>query len=407
MSGIHLIQIPVMRSVIIFSIYFLLNNFVGFAQTNKLIPYLKGKRWGYVNTQQEIIIPCMYDYAYPFSEGVALVELQQKFGYINTKGQVVVPIEYAKAYPFKNGRAKVEVRLGKKTDHQFMVGYINTTGKPLIPIQYLGITSFHDQLAMIWNGEKNGFINESGKTVLASQYKYATNFREKRTWIASKPPQYDPLVGMPIFEKASLIGPSGKVYTTITQAGAETFSEGKCLVTAKLNDSTLSRYFIDLNGKKTLDVSAYDAVHGFTEGRAAVMKNGKLGFIDTLGKLVIPCKYTINFQWFRQDHKRRLFRFINGLTAVMISPQKGWTLIDTQGNTRLAKTYQYLQVITRDQVIAKLHSKKGIIHPNGKVLLPFIYYNVRPFKDGLALVRKHKGQYWFYVDQEGNEYYEE
>lgn len=396
-----------MRSVIIFSIYFLFNSIVGFAQIIELTPYLKGKRWGYVNTQQEIIIPCMYDYAYPFSEGLALVELQQKFGYINTKGQVVIPIEYAKAYPFKNGRAKVKTRLGKKTDNQFMVGYINPTGKPIIPIQYLGITSFHGQLAMTWDGENNGFINESGKTILASQYKYATNFREKRTWVASKPPQYDPFAGMLIFEKASLIDPSGKVYTTITQAGTETFSEGKCLVTTKLNDSTLSRYFIGLDGKKILDVSAYDAVHGFTEGRAAVMKNGKLGFIDTLGKLVIPCKYAINFRWFRQDHKRRLFRFINGLTAVMISPRKGWTLIDIQGKVRLAKTYQYLQVITQDQVIAKLHNKKGIIHPNGKVVLPLAYYNVRSFKNGLALVRKHKGQHWFYVDREGNEYYEE
>ncbi|OJJ18587.1 hypothetical protein BKI52_23535 [marine bacterium AO1-C] len=392
-----------MRTIIALLLF--INSLGLFAQTPELIPFLKGKRWGFVNAQREIVVPCMYDYVYPFSEGLALVELERKFGYINAQGKTVIPLKYDKAQPFKQGRAKVETIFGKRTNGQFKVGYIDKTGKEIIPLQYLGLTNFRDNMATIWDGDYNGYIDYVGKVLVKPQYKFASRFSESRAWVATKMPTYDMLVGCFLHKEAFLIDAQGKQLHTIKNAGSESFSEGLCLIIAKTNDSTVTRYFIDKQGKKVLDVSDYDAVHGFTEGLAAVMKNNKLGFIDRAGKLVIPCQYSINFKWFYQDHKRTLFNFKKGLTAVMLAPDQGWNVIDKQGKTKLPRNYQYLRVATSTQILAKRNNHWGIISPEGEIILPLQYQAVKPFKNGLALVRK--GRKWFYVDRDGNEYFEE
>lgn len=374
------------------------------AQTPELIPYLKNKRWGFVNRERAIIVPCMYDYAYPFSEGLALVEMNRKYGYIDTKGKVVIPFKYDKAYSFKNGRARVETIFGKKTSNQFKSGYIDKTGKEVISLKYFGITSFRDSIAMVWDGSKNGYIDWQGKTLLVPQYAYATRFREGRALVAAKPPRYDPALGTHIFAKAFFIDIKGKVQATLTNAGAESYAQERALVIAKVNDSTQAMYFIDKQGEKVLDVSQYEAVHGFTEGLAAVMQNGKVGFINFNGKLVIPCHYPINAEWFRQEHKRRLPKFINGLTAIVLPPHRAWNMIDKKGKISLVANYQYLQVVSANQILAKKNNKWGIIDSSGKILLPLHYDSVKPYRNGLALVRK--GRHWFYVDKEGEEYFE-
>lgn len=38
-----------------------------------LIPYRKGTRWGYCNRNKDIVIECVYDEAWPFQEGLAVV----------------------------------------------------------------------------------------------------------------------------------------------------------------------------------------------------------------------------------------------------------------------------------------------------------------------------------------------
>ena len=196
-----------------------------FAQTPELIPYLKGKRWGFVNAQREIVVPCMYDYVYPFSEGLALVELKRKFGYINAQGKTIIPLKYDQAWSFRNGRAKVEMIFGKRTDGQFKVGYIDPTGKTLIPCKYLGMTRFYDGLATIWDGNFNGYVDAQGKVVVAPQYKYASKFREKRAWIASKAPKYDPAVDAQLFKELTLIDTQGKKLAQFKNVVVESFSD--------------------------------------------------------------------------------------------------------------------------------------------------------------------------------------
>ena len=54
------------------------------------------------------MIPCKYEYAGGFSDGLALVKLDGKWGFIDKEGHVVIPFEYDDAEDFSEGLAHVE-----------------------------------------------------------------------------------------------------------------------------------------------------------------------------------------------------------------------------------------------------------------------------------------------------------
>ena len=77
-------------------------------------------KYGFIDKQGNTVIPCKYDYAGSFSEGLALVVLKSKWGFIDKQGKIVVPFQYDYARSFSNGLAWVGLN-GKW-------GYINTRG---------------------------------------------------------------------------------------------------------------------------------------------------------------------------------------------------------------------------------------------------------------------------------------
>lgn len=100
---------------------------IGFCQLD-LIPYRKGDKWGFYNKDKKIVIPIKYDYAKPFSEGLAPVKLNGKWGFIDKEGKEVIPLKYDCAWCFRKGLAYVELN-GK-------YGYIDKEGKEVTPIKH-------------------------------------------------------------------------------------------------------------------------------------------------------------------------------------------------------------------------------------------------------------------------------
>jgi hypothetical protein len=50
-------------------------------------------KWGYINMQDKEVIPCIYDGAWNFQKGVALVIKDSMMGMINTVGKVIIPLK--------------------------------------------------------------------------------------------------------------------------------------------------------------------------------------------------------------------------------------------------------------------------------------------------------------------------
>lgn len=102
---------------------------------NQLIPHKKEEqKWGYVNSSSEIVIPCQFDYAGEFNEGLAPVAIGKNYGYINDKGILVIDTAYIDASVFSHRRAAVKVGYG--------YGYITPSGLMAIPPIYRAATPF-------------------------------------------------------------------------------------------------------------------------------------------------------------------------------------------------------------------------------------------------------------------------
>ena len=68
-----------------------------------LVPYRKGKLWGYADAQKKIVIAPAYEEADFFSEGFAAVKKGGKYGYINKAGKLVIACKFTVAKPFRVG----------------------------------------------------------------------------------------------------------------------------------------------------------------------------------------------------------------------------------------------------------------------------------------------------------------
>lgn len=128
-----------------------------------LIPICTGDyKYGYIDPYDEWVIPPVYQMAQQFSEGLALVMLDEEgnhsdtkhfFGYINTKGEMVIPLrDYETALPFREGRACVGMRLPeplKRGGSRYFFGYIDKKGKVVIDPRYERAENFHRGIARV------------------------------------------------------------------------------------------------------------------------------------------------------------------------------------------------------------------------------------------------------------------
>lgn len=127
-------------------------------------------QWGYHNHLGSVTIPCTFDSAELFSEGLAKVSRNGKFGYIDTKGTIVIPLQEGlkEAGAFHEGLALIK--------NNGLFGYINKTGKIVIPCTFKDAQDFKEGMALVSDGNKNTFINKEGKTI--TNYVFDNDFNQ-------------------------------------------------------------------------------------------------------------------------------------------------------------------------------------------------------------------------------------
>lgn len=104
-------------------------------------PY--GQGWGYMDRTGQVVVPPQLDYAYSFSEGLAVVVLEGKRGYIDPSGRFVIPRQFDYAYAFCEEAARVFVG-------EDYYGFIDKTGRWIAEPQFSGpMEDFHEGLALV------------------------------------------------------------------------------------------------------------------------------------------------------------------------------------------------------------------------------------------------------------------
>lgn len=250
------------------------------ADSPKAYPYLypisQNGKWGFIDSAGQVVIPPQYEGADHFYEGLALVKQGGAWGYIQLDGTFRInPRFLANPQRFSDGLAR-----GRFRDH---FGYIDTSGNTIIsPIYALGMP-FQDGLACVQDDNKLwGFINKKGAWVVKPTLKEFAIYAD----------------GLyPIYRNYSygFADTTGAVKIPAVYDRAYPFRDSLAYVYSEESDgfTNIRRgKFIDTQGKQAI-AGTFSRSIGFSEGLAATEKDGKWGFIDRQGNIVIPFQYNL------------------------------------------------------------------------------------------------------------------
>ncbi len=333
------------------------------------------------------VIPCKYDDAGSFSEGMAVVGIGDweicKYGYIDTTGKEVVPCKYDEVNDFSEGMAAV--RIGDYGTGKY--GYIDKTGKEVVPCKYDRAYDFSEGMAAVMLNGKRGYIDKTGGEVIPCKYDDVGGFSEGMAWVC-----------VDTGEK--------------TEWGEPMYKYG----------------FVDKTGKEVVPCK-YNEVKDFSEGLAAVVLDGKVGFIDKTGKEIVPCKYDAYWQMVAAGDEmmtREIYQysFSEGMAWVCVDTGEEnewgesmykWGYIDTTGKEVIPCKYDDVGSFSEGMARVCVDTgedewgnpiyKWGYIDITGKEVVPCKYDEVKDFSEGMAVVRlgsTYDGKSGF-IDKTGKE----
>lgn len=246
-----------------------------------LIPYRRGKKWGFCDSTKKMVLPTVFDEAYAFSDGLAAVELGDQWGFIDGAGNVVIPVIYASVEPFSKGVARV---------------CLDWT------------TSY----------EKDGTVRS-------------------------------------VLDAWTCIDTEGKGVAWPAHDDAEDSDGGEI----------------------------------FREGLTPVEVDGKWGFMNRQGDMVIPAVYD------------RAESFSEGLASVKVNGK--WGFIDARQTTKLLSLGDCSGSVSEGLAPVQVNGKRGWVDRNRGMAIPAVYAYVCSFSGGLAQVRMWERGY---IDSKGTQYWE-
>lgn len=219
--------------------------------------------YGYVDYDENVVIPFQYEDAGDFSEGFASVKKDGKWGYVNKDGELAIPFSFASAEPFSNGFAAVEIFVyyKKRWDEQKNRDVWDFFPKNNIDDAPKDVESWQISTDAI------GYINKNGEIL--------------------KP----------------------RLPEDVRLIRAEPFAEGRayvhCYHSEWFNEHDRA-FYIDTEGNIVFEVDDVDSdIYNHTEfknGYAIVKNNNLYGCIDVNGNEIVPCIY--------EEYDRDILSFI-------------------------------------------------------------------------------------------------
>ena len=328
-----------------------------------------GENFGYCDSKGNIIIAPQYNVALNFTSGVALVKKGSKWGIIDKTGKEIMPCIMNNAAPFSEDLSVIE-RVGK-------FGAVNTKGEQIIPFNYDALSNFRNGFAKYYDAQKDkfGLIDKQGKVMFEPKFTNLTDFEQGIAFAVNE-------------NQFALIDTKGKELTPykylINQEldnPEPLFHEGWAAVGKRVEPNN----FINLQGKELLLQDEYDWVDYFSEGLAPVMKNGKFGYINTEGKLVISLQF---------DETKP---FYGAYAAVKMN--NAWGFINKKGEVVVAPNFDEVGIFKEGLAAAQLSGRWGYIKENGDLAIPFIFNQAENFKNTMAKVRL--GETYIFIDKYG------
>jgi len=371
-------------------------------------------KWGYLNKNQEEVVPFFYDDAFNFfrekSQGKLIAWVyknntyshqseRQLLGLVDENGKKVTSIYYQNAYP----PSKEGIIALKQYDKW---GFYHVNGTEILKPKYDDTKGFQEGKAVVGENKSinnkyalyYGFIDNQGKEIIPCKYVQAKGFSDGLALVGVKYQEYG-LVRKNIIY--GFVDKQGEIKVPMIYFSAKSFSENLAPV------AELDRYndykwgFVDTTGKRIVPLR-YEDAQNFSEGLAAVKHKGLWGYINKLGQEVIPFKY----------HEVR--QFSEGLASVKLNNK--WGFIDKSGKVIVSLKYKaagnfseglamvmnpYTEIHRHQNMKTKgIVDYIGYIDSKGKEVIPLVYEKGTAFSNGTAEVSILDE--YFLIDKNGN-----
>jgi len=325
-----------------------------------LIAVKKEGKFGFIDRANKIKIDFNYDDAGGFYEQKAFVKQGAKYGYINEQGILVIDYKFDEASIFSSGIAGIKI--------DSVWGFINEQGRIIIQPAYHTINDFHDQYCAVSKRGKTGIINREGKTILPFEYSLGTYFLSynKDVVIANKYEQH----------KKYLFKLHDTTYSKLTERNLETV---KPIIQSKRDleceEYIPANYFIFYNktyGEKNLPISSVFSKEDI--GTGVMNKEGKVVFCCYDKVKFLDATHFAYVQW--GDFEKA-------------------TVVDTNGRRMNINGYEYNQIhrLYNDVLIVSKKGKDGGVNLYGEQVIEFNYDNIYGYRDGTFLA-EISGKYY-------------
>lgn len=307
-----------------------------------------GEKFGYIDINQNVIIPFDYEELSVFSEELAPARKNGKYGYINRKNELIIPFQYDEERYFHKSGLSEASKDGKW-------GFINKKGEQVIPIQYSQVDSHKMEHEFIFVLDKNkwAIFNNKGKQL--------TDFL------------YDEIYG--------------------TSNNFDYYNENYLFKGLLLVRKGNQYRYLNRNLDIVADFGYYSNAEPITKYGLAIVKKGNyFGIIDSIGKTVTPFEYTLI------EHPRGQYQgfydefYVQRGGKYGILNEKAEPISDICYDS-FERDYCKIKDSTQLIFVAKKDNRFGIISKVGKIILPVDYEEVSLFEGNSVTIAKKDGLY--------------
>jgi hypothetical protein len=299
-------------------------------------------------------------------------------------------------------------------------GYANLKGEIVIEAKFKRCDQFSKEgLAPIYDPASNKsyyFIDLKGQVLPLE----ITGFRLMSTFMTDVPKGFsDGLVPVGLGSKWGYLNTAGKVAIPIKFDDVTEFNDGYAVAR---NDG---KYFIldKQYGEHPVDDENIVKVKSFSEMLAPYeSKNGKMGFIDEQGKIVIQAQFIAvgyfnaglawaktvdkkigyigkNGEWVIQPQFELAKNFDpeSGMARIKVNEKMGF--VNKKGELLFVNDAEDIGDFTNGLCWGRKNEKTGFVNNKGEWVIPPQFEAVRHFKNGYAAVKKDDK--WGLIDKEG------
>lgn len=150
-----------------------------------------------------------------------------------------------------------------------------------------------------------------------------------------------------------------------------------------------------INSKAEIVIKTdYDEIYDFNSGIAEVVKNKKLGFINTNGDLITDIQFDFDNLTFYHRDDNYLFVKKNGIASLL--NKNGQEIITEKNNFSFIGFFsqtsenEYFSFFYNDDLCAVQRDNKwGFVNLKGELVIPCEYDSYRPFFKGISPVSKN------------------